>query len=58
MKPKLLFNVLFSFIIICCHRAQDKLKIKFGNVTVDDFKTKIYPIDSNASCCYSRYWFH
>jgi hypothetical protein len=29
--------------------AQDKIKIKFGNVNADDFKTTVYPIDSSAS---------
>ncbi len=49
MKPKLLLNVLFFLITISSTRAQDKLKIKFGSVTADDFKTTVYPIDSNAA---------
>jgi len=48
MKQKLFFGVLFSFFISAA-LCQDKLKIKFGSVTVDDFKNKIYPVDSNAS---------
>lgn len=49
MIQKLLFGFLFSFITVSSTIGQDKLKIKFGNVTADDFKTKIYPIDSNAT---------
>jgi len=48
MKQKLFVGVLFSFFISAA-LCQDKLKIKFGSVTVDDFKNKIYPVDSNAS---------
>ena len=49
MKQKLLFGFLFYFFAIGAVTSQDKLKLKFGSVTADDFKTKIYPIDSNAS---------
>lgn len=47
MKQYFFFGIIFSFIISTAH-AQDKLKIKFGSVAIDDFKTKIYPVDSNA----------
>lgn len=49
MKRKLLFWFVFSFAGIMAVTGQDKLKIKFGNVTPEDFATKIYPVDSNAS---------
>ena len=48
MKQKLFLGAVFSIIMLAV-QAQDKSKIKFGNVTADDFKTKIYPVDSNAS---------
>ena len=49
MKQKLLFSLLFSFVTISMVLAQDKLKIKFGSVTPDDFKKTIYRVDSNAT---------
>ena len=49
MKQKLLFTLIFYFIGISIALGQDKLKIKFGSVTPDDFKTKIYSLDSNAT---------
>lgn len=48
MKQNLLI-AFFIFALAGSLVAQDKLKIKFGGVTPEDFKTKIYPIDSNAS---------
>lgn len=42
------FCILF-FLTAATTSAQDKLKIKFGSVTADDFKTTVYPIDSNAT---------
>ncbi len=49
MKRKIFFGIVFFLFAIASTLGQDKLKIKFGSVTADDFKTKIYPIDSNAS---------
>ncbi|MBC7872990.1 MAG: DUF3857 domain-containing protein [Ferruginibacter sp.] len=49
MKQKFLLCLLFSFVTVSSSLAQDKLKIKFGSVTADDFKTKIYTVDSNAA---------
>ncbi|MEO7984446.1 MAG: transglutaminase domain-containing protein [Bacteroidota bacterium] len=49
MKQKLFLTFVFSFFAIVLAFGQDKLKIKFGSVTADDFKTKIYPLDSNAA---------
>lgn len=48
MKQKLLFY-LFLSLLAGAGWSQDKLKIKFGNVTPEDFKTKVYAVDSNAS---------
>ena len=48
MKQKLLFCLIFYFSAAAA-LAQDKLKIKFGGVTADDFKPKVYSIDSNAT---------
>jgi hypothetical protein len=48
MKSLLLFVVLglsFSLTIV----AQDKAPAKFGKITPEDFKPKVYSIDSNAS---------
>lgn len=49
MKRKIFFGIVFFLFATATTIGQDKLKIKFGSVTADDFKTKIYPIDSNAS---------
>ena len=49
MKRKIFFGIVFFLFAITSTLGQDKLKIKFGSVTAEDFKTKIYPIDSNAS---------
>ncbi len=49
MKQKLLLSLILSIAATATVLGQEKLKIKFGSVTVDDFKTKTYPIDSNAS---------
>lgn len=48
MKRSFFFCILF-FLTAATTTAQDKLKIKFGSVTADDFKTTVYPIDSNAT---------
>jgi Transglutaminase-like superfamily/Domain of Unknown Function with PDB structure (DUF3857) len=49
MKRKLL--TLFHLLLVTASvaMAQDKLKIKFGNVTAADFKPTAYAIDSNAN---------
>ena len=49
MKQKLLFGVLYFVATVSLAAAQDKLKIKFGSVTAEDFKTTVYPLDSNAA---------
>ncbi len=49
MKRKLFFSILFFFTVASATIAQDKLKIKFGNVTAEDFKPTVYPVDSNAT---------
>jgi hypothetical protein len=47
MKKKLLF--LFTCLcIVCFAPAQEKSKIKFGNVKPEDFQNKLYAIDSSA----------
>lgn len=48
MKYKVISSGLFCFIAICVC-AQEKSNIKFGKVSPEDFKTKIYSIDSNAN---------
>ncbi len=40
-----LLGVLFSLSIL----SQDKINVKFGKVSSEDFASKIYPIDSNAN---------
>jgi len=46
------FNWLILCLLACSPKnflfAQDKLNIKFGNVSAKDFATKIYPVDSTA----------
>lgn len=49
MKFKLLFCCLPAALFYLSGFAQQTPKIKFGNVTAGDFKTKVYSIDSNAS---------
>lgn len=49
MKKKLLYYALFSFPLALQVAAQEKSKIKFGNVTDKDFAAKVYSIDSNAN---------
>ena len=49
MKKKLLYYALFSLQLVLQVTAQEKSKIKFGNVTDKDFATKVYSIDSNAN---------
>jgi hypothetical protein len=49
MKEKLLLFSLFLLFILPGAAAQDRLKIKFGNVTPADFKPIAYLIDSSAN---------
>lgn len=49
MKKKLLSSVILLFLLAIQVTAQEKTKIKFGNVTEKDFATTVYPIDSNAN---------
>src|SRR5258705_13470167 len=49
MKPVISFCCLFFVFISLSGFSQQTSKIKFGNVTTDDFKTSIYDIDSNAN---------
>ena len=49
MKSKFFISLFFLSIGVFTSFAQDKLKIKFGSITPDDFKTTIYPVDSNAA---------
>ena len=49
MKKKLLFYALFSLPLALQVAAQEKNKIKFGDVSEKDFATKVYSIDSNAN---------
>lgn len=49
MKQKLLFGLLYFVATVSIAVAQDKLKIKFGSVTAEDFKTTVYSLDSNAA---------
>jgi hypothetical protein len=49
MKKKLLSSVIFSLFVLLQTTAQEKSKIKFGNVTEKDFAGNVYPIDSNAN---------
>ncbi len=48
MKRNLLIFSSFLLFITQPGFSQDKLKIKFGNVSPDDFKQTVYPIDSGA----------
>lgn len=49
MKYKLIICCLALHLISVNGHAQEKNKIKFGDVTEKDFATKIYSVDSNAS---------
>ena len=49
MKKKWLCYALFSLSLALQVTAQEKSKIKFGNVTEKDFASQVYPIDSNAN---------
>jgi Domain of Unknown Function with PDB structure (DUF3857) len=49
MKKKLFYYALFSLPLALQVTAQEKSKIKFGNVTDKDFAAKVYSIDSNAN---------
>jgi hypothetical protein len=40
---------LFAFLVSSSCFAQTKSDVKFGKISADDFKTKIYSIDSNAN---------
>ena len=49
MMPKLSIPFLFLLSFYYHAAAQDKVNVKFGDVTGKDFAAKIYPIDSNAN---------
>ena len=49
MKKRLLCYALFPVWLGLQVTAQEKSKIKFGNVTEKDFASKVYSIDSNAN---------
>jgi len=49
MKRKLAILLACSFFASILAFAQDKPPVKFGKVSPEDFKTTIYPIDSNAN---------
>ncbi|HMK26088.1 MAG TPA: DUF3857 domain-containing protein [Chitinophagaceae bacterium] len=49
MNKKLLCYTLFPLSLALQVTAQEKSKIKFGNVTEKDFASKVYPVDSNAN---------
>ncbi|MEQ1677847.1 MAG: DUF3857 domain-containing protein, partial [Chitinophagaceae bacterium] len=49
MKLKLFFVLISGAMLSTSIYAQDKLNIKFGNVSPKDFETKVYSIDSNAN---------
>lgn len=49
MKPKLFFFVLFLSVLFNNAWAQDKVNVKFGDVSEKHFASKVYSIDSNAS---------
>ena len=47
-----LFRLLLFVLCICFYQigtAQSKPRVKFGDVSVSDFATKVYSVDSNAS---------
>src|SRR5215510_9482092 len=48
MKVNLLF---VSFLFIACEAglAQDKVNVKFGKLSPEDFAPKVYSVDSNAN---------
>jgi hypothetical protein len=48
MKRKLLSLLIHFMVMSPIVFAQDKLKIKFGNITPADFAPTVYPIDSGA----------
>src|SRR5690349_15333701 len=49
MKKKLLCYALSCLSLALPVTAQEKSKIKFGNVTEKDFAGKVYPVDSNTN---------
>jgi len=49
MKKKLFYFTLFSFLLALQVAAQEKNKIKFGDLSEKDFAPKVYSIDSNAN---------
>jgi len=49
MNRKLLICIYLVLASGAATFAQDKLRIKFGSVTADDFAVKVYPVDSTAA---------
>lgn len=49
MKQRLPFLLSCFLAVSFLAGAQDKIKIKFGNVNPDDFKPTAYPVDSSAT---------
>jgi hypothetical protein len=49
MKRKLLCSAIFSFLLASQILAQEKNKIKFGDVSEKHFATRMYSIDSSAN---------
>ena len=49
MKRKPLFCLGFILLLVLQDYGQDKVNIKFGNISEKDFATKIYTIDSNTN---------
>ena len=49
MKFRLTIGYIFLLVITSTGYAQDKNKIKFGDITEKDFAKKIYSVDSNAN---------
>ncbi len=49
MVRKITFYLLVCLGMVLDISAQEKVKVKYGDVSVKDFAPKMYPIDSNAS---------
>jgi hypothetical protein len=49
MKKKFFVYAFFPLLVALQTRAQEKNKIKFGDVAEKSFATRLYPIDSNAN---------
>ena len=49
MKPKLFYFAIFGCLFSSPVLAQEKVKVKFGDVSEKDFATRIYSMDSNAN---------